>query len=136
MTDHGDWNAGIIKEFRENSGKVAAFGRQPLLLLHTTGARSGETRVKLLAYLADGDRLYVFASMGGGPNNPAWYHNILANPKVRVELGTETFDAVATKIIGAERDEVYARQAAFNPNFAGYQEKTTRIIPVISLTRA
>lgn len=136
MTDHEDWNASIIKEFRENGGKVAAFGQQPLLLLHTTGARSGEPRVKPLAYLAEGDRLYVFASMGGRPTNPAWYHNLLADPKVRVELGDETFDAVATEITGAQRDEVYARQAAFNANFAGYQERTTRVIPVIALTRA
>jgi deazaflavin-dependent oxidoreductase (nitroreductase family) len=136
VTDHGDWNASIIKEFRDNGGKVAAFGHQPLLLLHTTGARSGETRVKPLAYLADGDRIYVFASMGGRPTNPAWYHNLLANPKVKVELGGETFDAVATEVTGAERDEIYARQAAFNSNFADYEAKTTRVIPVIALTRA
>jgi deazaflavin-dependent oxidoreductase (nitroreductase family) len=136
VTDHGDWNANIIKEFRENGGKVASFARQPLLLLHMTGARSGEPRVKPLAYRAEGDKLYVFASMGGRPSNPAWYHNVLANPKVTVEFGDETFEAVASEVTGAERDEIYARQAAFNPNFAAYQERTTRQIPVIALTRA
>ena len=131
-----DWNDKIIKEFRENGGNVASFGKQPLLLLHTVGAKSGEGRVNPLACLVDGDRLCVFASYAGRPENPAWYHNLKANPKVKVEVGTDTFDAIATEVTGAERDEIYARQAAFNPGFAEYEEKTTRVIPVIVLTRA
>lgn len=136
MADRQDWNAGIIKEFRENGGKVAAFESQPLLLLHMTGARSGEERVKPLAVLTEGETHYVFASAGGRDAHPSWYYNLKAHPKVTVESAEETFAAVATEITGAERDEVYARQAAFNPNFAAYQEKTSRVIPVFALTRA
>jgi deazaflavin-dependent oxidoreductase (nitroreductase family) len=131
-----NWNDDIIKEFRANEGAVKAFGKQPLLLLHTTGAKSGAERVNPLAYLKREDTLYVFASFNARPINPAWYHNLKAYPKVTVEVGTETFDAVATEVLGAERDDVYAEQAAFNPGFAEYEKKTTRVIPVIALTRA
>ncbi|HZD98897.1 MAG TPA: nitroreductase/quinone reductase family protein [Micromonosporaceae bacterium] len=131
-----NWNDEIIKEFRANGGTVKAFAKQPLLLLRTTGAKSGAERVNPLAYLKRDDTLYVFASFNARPINPAWYHNLKAHPKVTVEVGTETFEAVATEVLGAERDDVYAEQAAFNPGFAEYEKKTTRVIPVIALTRA
>jgi deazaflavin-dependent oxidoreductase (nitroreductase family) len=131
-----NWNDEIINEFRANGGTVKAFAKQPLLLLHTTGAKSGAERVNPLAYLKRGDTLYVFASFNARPINPAWYHNLKADPKVAVEVGTERFDAIATELHGAERDDVYAEQAAFNPGFAEYEKKTTRVIPVIALTRA
>ena len=89
-----------------------------------------------LAYLKRDDTLYVFASFNARPINPAWYHNLKAHPKVTVEVGTDRFDAVATEVLGAERDEIYAEQAAFNPGFAEYEKTTTRVIPVIGLTRA
>ena len=130
-----NWNDEIINEFRANGGTAKAFAKQPILLLHTTGAKSGTERVNPLAYLKRGDTLYVFATFSGQPVNPAWYHNLKAHPKVTVEVGTETFEAVATELDRAERDDVYAEQAAFNPGFAEYETQTTRIIPVIALTR-
>jgi deazaflavin-dependent oxidoreductase (nitroreductase family) len=113
-----DWNAGIIEEFRANGGTAAAFAKQPILVLHTTGAKSGEERINPLTYLAEVDRVYVFASNEGQPTNPDWFHNLKAHPDVTVELGAETFPATATVLSGAERDRVYAAQAAFNPGFA------------------
>jgi len=92
--------------------------------------------VNPLAYLKRGDTLYVFASFNAAPDNPAWYHNLKAHPKVTVEVGTETFHGIATELHGADRDDVYAEQAAFNPGFAEYEKATTRVIPVIALTRA
>jgi deazaflavin-dependent oxidoreductase (nitroreductase family) len=126
-------NTPIIDEFRANGGKVAAFGKQPLLLLHTIGAKSGEERVNPLACLRRDDTLYVFATFAGRPMNPAWYHNLKAHPDVTVETGSETFAAKAVEVTGPERDEIYAEQAAFNPGFAEYERKTTRVIPVIAL---
>jgi deazaflavin-dependent oxidoreductase (nitroreductase family) len=132
-----DWNEIVIKEFRTNEGKVAQFAKQPLLLLHTTGAKTGAGRINPLAYLiADGDRLCVFATYGGRPENPAWYHNLMANPQVTIEVGAERFAAIATEVTGEERDRIYAQQAEFNPGFAEYESKTTRVIPVIALVRA
>ena len=130
-----DWNSQVIAEFRANGGKVQAFGRQPLLLLHTKGAKSGQERINPLAYLADGDRLLIFASRAGSPNNPDWYYNLLAHPDVTVEVGTEKFEATASVVEGEERDRLYAKQASVNPAFAEYQQKTTRKIPVIALVR-
>lgn len=131
-----NWNDEIIKEFRASGGTANAFAKQPILLLHTTGAKSGAERVSPLAYLKRGDMVYVFATFNGLPVNPAWYYNLKAHPKVTVEVGTETFDAIATELVGADRNDVYAEQAAFNPGFADYENKTTRVIPVIALTRA
>jgi deazaflavin-dependent oxidoreductase (nitroreductase family) len=136
MAGPNDWNRAIIEEFRANGGKVGGqFAGAPLLLLTTTGARSGQRRTNPMMYLADGDRLAVFASKSGAPTNPDWYHNLVANPTVTVEVGTETFDARATVLTGAERDRLYARQAGLYPGFAEYQEKTSRIIPVVALER-
>jgi deazaflavin-dependent oxidoreductase (nitroreductase family) len=107
----------------------------PGLLLKTTGARSGKQRVNPLAYTTDSERLVIIASKGGTPSHPDWYHNIVAHPDVTVEVGTETFEARAIVVEDPECDELYAKQAAIMPNFAEYQEKTTRTIPVIVLTR-
>jgi len=131
-----DFNSGIIEEFRANGGKVGGpFEGAPLLLLTSTGARSGASRVNPMMYLADGARLYVFATKAGAPTNPDWYHNLLAHPQVTVEVGEERFDVTASVLTGAERDEIYQRQAALFPGFAEYQANTTRTIPVIALDR-
>ena len=136
MTTPNDWNSATIKEFRENSGKVGGhFEGAPLLLLTTKGAKTGNTRVNPMMYLPDGDRMFVFASKGGAPTNPDWYHNVVANPDVTVEVGTETFSAKATVITGKERDGIYAKQASLYPGFAEYERKTTRKIPVVALVR-
>jgi deazaflavin-dependent oxidoreductase (nitroreductase family) len=107
----------------------------PLLLLTTTGARSGERHTTPMAYLPDGDRLIVWASNGGSPRNPDWYHNLLAHPQVTVEVGTVTFDAIAVVTADAERDRLWARGVAVYPSLAEHQAKTTRQIPVIALSR-
>jgi deazaflavin-dependent oxidoreductase (nitroreductase family) len=132
-----DFNAGIISEFRANGGKVGGpFEGAPLLLLTTTGARSGATRVNPLAYLPDGDRMLVFASKGGAPTNPDWYHNVRAHPDVTVEVGGQTKRMRAVELTGAERDRLFAEQAKRMPGFADYQANTTRVIPVIALVDA
>jgi deazaflavin-dependent oxidoreductase (nitroreductase family) len=131
MSDH---NRAIIAEFRHNNGKVGGpFEGAPLLLLTTTGAKTGKRRTSPTMYLEDGDRLLVFASNAGLPNHPAWYHNLLADPQVTVELGEVTYDADAVVLHGEERDRWYARQSELVPAFAGYQERTSRIIPVVAL---
>jgi deazaflavin-dependent oxidoreductase (nitroreductase family) len=131
------FNQQIIDEFRANGGHVGGgFADAGLLLLHTTGAKSGEERVNPLAYQADGDRYVVFASKGGAPTNPDWYHNLRANPRVKVEAGTETFYAVARVAEGEERDRLFARQKELMPAFADYEQRTERVIPVIVLERA
>jgi deazaflavin-dependent oxidoreductase (nitroreductase family) len=136
MTDMTDFNTGIIKEFRENEGKVGGmFEGASMILVHHIGAKSGVERVAPLVYLGDGDRIFIFASKGGAPENPAWFHNLVANPKVTVEIGTEKFEVTATVLDGAERDEIYAKQVAVAPGFGDYQRNTTRIIPVIELKR-
>jgi deazaflavin-dependent oxidoreductase (nitroreductase family) len=134
MSDREDWNSNIIQEFRANEGKVGGpFDGAPLLLLHTTGARSGEERVNPMMYLADGDRLVVFASKGGAPSNPDWYHNLVANPEVEIEVGTERRRMHARVAEGEERDRLYAEQSKRYPQFAKYQEGTDRTIPVVIL---
>jgi deazaflavin-dependent oxidoreductase (nitroreductase family) len=134
MADRQDWNANIIEEFRANEGKVGGpFQGAPLLLLHTKGARSGEERINPVMYLADGDHLVVFASKGGAPTNPDWYHNLRANPDVEVEVGTRRFLTRARVPEGEERDRLYAEQSKRYPQFAKYQEGTDRTIPVVIL---
>ena len=131
-----DWNANVIEEFRGNHGKVGGmFEGKPLLLLTNTGAKTGAARVNPLMYLPDKDRVAIFASKGGAPSHPDWYYNVKANPKVTVEIGDETFDAVATEITGAERDDLYARQSELHPQFAEYQADNPRLIPVVVLER-
>ena len=132
-----DWNQSIIDEFRANDGKVGGpFEGATLVLLHTTGARSGQERVAPLVCRPDGDDVIVFASKGGAPTNPDWYHNLLANPHARVELGTETIEVVARFAEGEERDRLWARQKQERPVFADYEAATTRAIPVVVLERA
>lgn len=131
-----EWNEKIIAEFRASEGRVGGpFEDATLLLLTTVGRRSGERRTSPLVCLRDGGRVLVFASNGGAPAHPAWYHNLLAWPRVTVELGTETFAAVADPLEGEERDALFARQARLNPAFAGYQAGTDRVIPVVALYR-
>jgi deazaflavin-dependent oxidoreductase (nitroreductase family) len=132
-----DWNKQIIDEFRANEGKVGGyFANMKLLLLHTTGAKSGLPRVNPVAYVVDGDRYVIAASKGGAPSNPDWYHNLVAHPTVSVEVGAEQFDARATVVEEPERTKLYAKMATAYPGFAEYEEKTTRTIPIIVLTRA
>lgn len=136
MTAIHDFNQQIIAEFRANGGKVGGrFAGAPMLLLHTIGAKSGQPRTTPLVYLPDGDRCIIFASKGGAPQHPAWYHNLRAHPEVTIEVGTETIPVTAVEITGEERDQLYAKQAALRPAFAEYQAKTARRIPVIALQR-
>jgi deazaflavin-dependent oxidoreductase (nitroreductase family) len=136
MTDTNSWNDNIIKEFRTNDGKVGGqFEGAPLLLLTTTGAKTGNKRTSPVMYLADGDRHIVFASKAGAPTNPDWYHNLVANPTVTVEVGPDTFEATATSVEGDERDKLYDQQASLYPGFREYEEKTDRVIPVVALQR-
>ena len=136
MPDMNEFNRAVIEEFRANDGKVGGqFEGAPVLLLTTTGAKSGERRTTPVVYLADGERMIVFASKAGAPTNPAWYHNLLANPAVTVEVGSETLDADAVVTTGEERDRLFDRQAAIYPQFSEYAQKTTRQIPVIALER-
>ncbi|MFM9105079.1 MAG: nitroreductase family deazaflavin-dependent oxidoreductase [Chloroflexota bacterium] len=130
------WNRQIIEEFRANGGKVGGpFEGAPIVLLHTTGAKSGLDRISPLVAHVDGGRVYVFASKAGAPTNPDWYNNLLADPNVTVEYGTETYPAKAVVLDPAARDEIYDIHAARFPNFREYQENTTRRIPVIELVR-
>ena len=131
-----DFNRQLVEEFRANGGKVTGmFADRPLLLLTTRGAKSGTVYTTPLVYTRDGDRLVVIASKGGAPTNPAWYHNLRANPTVTVELPNKKFEARAKVVDGEERDRLYAAQAAVLPIFAEYQQKTTRRIPVVLLER-
>lgn len=132
-----DWNSGIIEEFRTNGGKVGGpFEGRPILLLHHTGAKSGTERVNPLAYQDLGSgTVAVFGSKGGAPTNPDWYHNLLANPHAKVEIGTETFDVVARVPDSEERGRIWERQKREWPGFADYETKTSRQIPVVVLER-
>jgi deazaflavin-dependent oxidoreductase (nitroreductase family) len=135
--DFKEWNKQIIKEFRENDGKVGGqFEGAPLILLHTTGAKSGEERINPLMTLPKGDDIVVFASMAGAPRNPDWFHNLVANPDVTVEVGTDTKQMRARVADRAERDALYAEQAAAYPQFAEYEANTDRVIPVVVLSPA
>ena len=135
MADRDDWNRHIVEEFRANHGKVGGMWEgRPLLLLTTTGAKSGQSRTNPMMYQREGDRLFVFASKGGAPTNPDWYHNLLAHPEVTVEIGDQRYSATAKPITGAERDSIYDRWSQRYPQFREYQEKTSRVIPVIELT--
>lgn len=135
-SDFEAMNSKVIAEFRANGGKAGGFAEgMPLVLVHHTGAKSGVERVTpLVPLLADG-RIFIFASKGGADENPAWYHNLVANPETTAELGTETFPVVAHVLTGAERDEIFAKQAAEMPQFADYERKTSRVIPVVELRR-
>jgi deazaflavin-dependent oxidoreductase (nitroreductase family) len=136
MSSPDDFNQRTIAEFRANHGRVGGgFAGAPLLLLHTVGARSGQPRINPMMYLADGDRFLVFASKAGSDRNPDWYWNLRAQPDVTIEVGDDTIPVHAVELTGAERDEKYAIQAERYPGFAEYQRNTTRVIPVVALTR-
>jgi deazaflavin-dependent oxidoreductase (nitroreductase family) len=131
-----EFNSQIIDEFRSNGGKLGGgFAGAPMLLLITKGAKTGTLRTNPLAYLAQGDAIYIFGSKAGAPTNPDWYHNLTANPRVTVEIGTETYEADAVEVTGAERDRIFAAQTEVMPGFKDYEGKTTRVIPVIQLKR-
>jgi deazaflavin-dependent oxidoreductase (nitroreductase family) len=140
VSDLDDWNTKIITEFREHAGAVEAFGGKHLVLLHTTGAKSGADRVNPVVFLDHDGKRYVFASKAGADAHPDWYRNLLAHPEVTVEIGTddgvETYQATAVPLEGAERDRIYGIQSERMPGFAEYQEKTTRVIPVVELRGA
>lgn len=136
MANANDWNQQIINEFRANGGKVGGpFEGAYMLLLTSTGAKSGQPRTTPLVYLPDGKRMIIFASKAGAPTNPDWYHNLIANPEATIEVGTETLKVKATEVTGEERNNLYARQVSIAPGFGEYQQKTTRQIPVIALER-
>lgn len=136
MSDYQAFNQALIAEFRANGGKVGGqFAGRPLLLLSTVGVRSGLTRTSPLAYTTDGERYVIIASKGGAPSHPDWYHNLVANPLVTVEVGTEQFQARATIAEGEERTRLFDKMAAQMPGFAEYQRKVERQIPVVVLER-
>ena len=136
MTSLNDRNRNIINEFRANNGKVGGpFEGRQLLLLHTIGAKSKQPRINPVAYTTDGDRLVVIASKGGSDSNPDWYYNLVANPQVTVEVGTEQFQAEARITPEPERTRLYNKMIEVMPGFAEYRRRTTRQIPVITLSR-
>ena len=131
-----NWNEKIIAEFRANGGRVGGpFEGSPMVLVTSTGARTGKPHTTPLMYLPDGDRVVVFASKGGAPTNPQWFNNVVANPKVRAEVGTESFEANAVVAEGEERDRLFEEQKRRYPQFGEYETKTTRKIPVVILER-
>jgi deazaflavin-dependent oxidoreductase (nitroreductase family) len=130
-----DWNAKVIEEFRANAGKVANFGG-PLLLLHTTGAKSQREHVTPVMYRKVDSGYAVFASFAGQPMNPAWYHNLVAHPDVEAEIGAETVRLRARVAGDAEREPIWTAQKADFPGFRDYEDKTTRQIPVVILEPA
>nr|WP_293768098.1 nitroreductase family deazaflavin-dependent oxidoreductase [Sporichthya sp.] len=137
MEDINEWNRSVIEEFRANAGVVSGvFTGIALLILHNVGAKSGEPRLNPLAYQQLEDGYAIFGSMGGAPKNPAWVHNIAANPKVEVEFGDRTEVLVARVASGSERARIWAKQKVDMPQFAEYEAKTDREIPVIVLESA
>ena len=132
-----DWNAQIIAEFRENGGKVGGpFEGSPMVIVHHKGAKTGTERVTPLMAQVDGERLFIFASKAGAPDNPDWYHNLKANPDATIEyLGDTDVPVRAVELEGAERDRVWERQKTEWPQFAEYEMNTERTIPVLELQR-
>jgi deazaflavin-dependent oxidoreductase (nitroreductase family) len=137
MPEARNWNAEVIAEFRANNGEVKApyDNPPPMLLLHTIGAKSGKQHIVPMRALPDGEALYVFASAHGSQRHPDWYYNLIANPDIVIEKGSESIAVRAAEVLGAERDAIFARQAARFAVFAEYQRKLSRIIPVIRLER-
>ncbi|MEY2434513.1 MAG: hypothetical protein QOC92_4238 [Acidimicrobiaceae bacterium] len=135
MSEVKDWNTAVIEEFRANDGNVGGnFKGAPLLLLHSKGAKTGQERVNPMMYQKVGDDYAVFASKGGMPTNPDWYHNLVANPEATVEVGTETIPVIARVAEGDERERIWSKQKSDYSGFADYEGKTTRQIPVVILT--
>jgi deazaflavin-dependent oxidoreductase (nitroreductase family) len=137
MAGERDWNAEVIAEFRANKGEVKApyDDPPPMLLVHTIGAKSGREHVVPMRAMPDGESLYIFASAHGSDRHPDWHHNVVANPDITIEKGTETIPVRATEVRGSARDVIFARQAARFPVFAEYERKLKRTIPVIRLDR-
>lgn len=137
MSGMNDFNRKVIEEFRANAGKVAGpFEGAAMILITTTGAKSGQERIAPLVYQADGDRIVIFASKAGAPTSPDWYYNLVANPGAIAEIGTEKFPVTARVAEGEERDRLWNRQKELSPGFAAYEAKTTRTIPVVVLERS
>ncbi len=135
MSEVNDWNQKVIEEFRANEGRVVGnFEGKTLLLLHTTGAKSQQERINPVACIRDGDRLVVVASKAGAPTHPDWYYNVVANPLVTVEVGTEKIQARASVAEEPERTRLFEKMIEVMPGFDEYRRKTTRVIPVIVLT--
>ena len=138
MADGDDFNARIIEEFRSNAGKVGGpFEGAPMLLLHHRGARTGQERVNPLVYQPVGEDFAIFASKGGAPVHPAWYHNLLAHPETEIEVGADVVPVRARDVTGDERERLWSRQKQLMPGFADYESKTIGIreIPVLLLER-
>jgi len=136
MSELNDFNQKVIAEFRTNQGKVGGqMAGMPLLLLTTTGAKTGRALTKPLAYSKDGDRIFVIASFAGAPKSPAWFNNLVAHPTVTLEVGSERFQAKAVVTAGAERERLFKLQADKMSIFYDYQKKTDRQIPVVVLER-
>ena len=134
--DFNDFNTQIMAEFHANSGKVGGrFEATDVLILTTTGARSGQTRWNPLVYTMDGDRFVIVASKGGASTSPDWYHNLAANSSAVIEVGSDVISVEASFASGADRDRLYAQHAARMPQFLEYAQNTTRTIPVVVLTR-
>ncbi|MET0702327.1 MAG: nitroreductase family deazaflavin-dependent oxidoreductase [Mycobacterium sp.] len=132
-----DFNRGIVEEFRANAGKVGGpFEGGNLLLLHTTGAKSGQPRLSPLAYLPLDGKMFIVGSYAGAPKNPAWVHNLRAEPKAHIEIGTDAYDVDVRELPDDERVALYPKITEIAPVFADYQAKTTRAIPLFELTRA
>ena len=131
-----DYNRQIIEEFRANGGRVGgSWEGRDLLLLTTTGRKTGREHTTPIVFTRSGDRLLVYASKGGAPAHPDWYLNLRADPHVVVEVGSERYEAVATPLESEERDREFAAQVARNPVFGDYAQRTDRVIPVVALTR-
>ena len=135
MSEVNNWNQKVIEEFRANEGRVGGhFEGKTLLLLHTTGAKSQQERINPVACVRDGERLVVIASKAGAPSHPDWYYNVVANPLVTVEIGTEKIQVRASVAEEPERTRLYEKMVEVMPGFDEYRRKTTRVIPVIVLT--
>lgn len=133
----GDFNRAIVEEFRANGGKVGGpFEGGTLLLLHTTGAKTGKTRLSPLAYMTIDGKMVIFGSYAGAPKDPAWVHNLRALPKAYIEVGTDAYDVDVRELPDDEREATYPKVIEIAPVFAEYQTKTTRAIPLFELTRA
>jgi deazaflavin-dependent oxidoreductase (nitroreductase family) len=134
--DFNAFNQQVIAEFRASGGTAGGpVEGMPLVLVHHVGAKSGAQRVTPLVPYVDGDRIFIFASKGGSPEHPAWFHNLVANPDTEAEYGADRFPVRVRVLSGTERDEVYAKHAALQTQFADYQQRTDRLIPVIELER-
>ncbi|HWJ98066.1 MAG TPA: nitroreductase family deazaflavin-dependent oxidoreductase [Acidimicrobiales bacterium] len=137
LDDVNEFNRGIIEQFRANDGKVGPpFEGAPLLILHSTGAKTGKDRLAPIVYQPVGDAWAVFASKAGAPDNPDWYHNLVAEPAARIELGSDEVEVTARVLQGDERAEIWEKQKQLMPGFADYEAKTDRVIPVVLLERS